>query len=113
MLRLIRQSMIPAIALAIERDRTKRNQHVIDDSYDIGPLMADDKALAMIEPLGVFRMQTGPMLERTIYLDNVTLANPQLREGRIAWAEAPSSLWEDPEFSETVRRTLPWNRATS
>jgi len=26
------------------------------------------------------------------YLDNVTLANPQLREGRIAWAEAPSSL---------------------
>src|SRR5712691_50785 len=47
------------------------------------------------------------------YLDNVTLANPQLREGRIAWAEAPSSLWEDPEFSETVRRNLPWNRATS
>ncbi len=27
-----------------------------------------------------------------IYLDNVTLANPHLREGRIAWAEAPSSL---------------------
>ena len=26
------------------------------------------------------------------YLDNVTLANPHLREGRIAWAEAPSSL---------------------
>jgi hypothetical protein len=47
------------------------------------------------------------------YLDNVTLANPQLREGRIAWAEAPSSLWEDPEFSETVRRNLPWHRATS
>jgi hypothetical protein len=47
------------------------------------------------------------------YLDNVTLANPQLRESRIAWAEAPSSLWEDPEFSETVRRNLPWNRVTS
>ena len=31
MLRLIRQIMIPAIALAIERDGTKRNQHVIDD----------------------------------------------------------------------------------
>ena len=30
-LRLIRQIMIPAIALAIERDGTKRNQHVIDD----------------------------------------------------------------------------------
>jgi hypothetical protein len=47
------------------------------------------------------------------YLDNVTLANPQWWEGRIAWAEAPSSLWEDPEFLETVRRSLPWNRATS
>src|SRR5215470_5380060 len=78
MLRLIRQSMIPAIALAIERDGTKRNQHVIDDSYDIGPLMADDKAVAMIEPLGVFRMQTGPVLERTIdyegYFPGQTLA---------------------------------------
>src|SRR5262249_32569913 len=31
MLRLIRQSMISAIALAIERDGTKRNEHVIDD----------------------------------------------------------------------------------
>ena len=38
----------------------------------------------------------------------VTLANPQLWEGRIAWAEAPRSLWEGPEFSETVRRILPW-----
>jgi hypothetical protein len=28
--------------------------------------MADDKAVAMIEPLGVFRMQTGPVLESTI-----------------------------------------------
>src|SRR5262249_56543531 len=47
------------------------------------------------------------------YLDNVTLANPRLRERRIAWTQAPSSLWEDPEFSETTRRNLPWNRATS
>ena len=54
-----------------------------------------------------------PYLCGEYYLDNVTLANPQLRESRIAWAEAPSSLWEDPEFSETVRRNLPWNRATS
>ena len=28
--------------------------------------MADDKAVAMIEPLGGFRMQTGPVLESTI-----------------------------------------------
>ena len=47
------------------------------------------------------------------YLDNVILANSRLREVRIARAEAPSSLWEDPEFSEMVRRTLLWNRATS
>src|SRR5207244_6279541 len=31
--------------------------------------MADDKALAISGPLGVFRMQTGPMLERTIYYE--------------------------------------------
>ena len=31
MLRMILQSMIPAIALAIERDGTKRDEHVIDD----------------------------------------------------------------------------------
>ena len=81
MLRLIRQSMIPAIALALERDGTKRNEHVIDDEHDIGPLMAEDKAVAMIEPLGVFRMQTGPVLERTIdyegYFPGQTLARVQ------------------------------------
>jgi hypothetical protein len=38
--------MIPAIALAIERDGTKRNEHVIEEQHDIGPLMADDKAVA-------------------------------------------------------------------
>ena len=59
-----------------------------------------------------FRCQALSFFRRA-YLDNVTLANPQLWEGRIAWAEAPSSLWEDPEFSETVRRILLWNRATS
>src|SRR5262252_10999850 len=40
--------------------------------------MADDKAVAMIEPLGVFRLQTGPVLERTIdyegYFPGQTLA---------------------------------------
>jgi hypothetical protein len=40
--------------------------------------MAEDKAVAMIEPLGVFRMQTGPVLERTIdyegYFPGQTLA---------------------------------------
>src|SRR5712692_7950163 len=67
MLSAIRQRMIPAIALAIERDGTKRNQHVLEDQHDIGPLMTNDKSLAMIERLGVFWMQTGAMLERTIH----------------------------------------------
>src|SRR3989454_933482 len=67
MLSAIRQRMIPAIALAIERDGTQRNQHVIEEQHDIGPLMTNDKSLAMIERLGVCWMQTGAMLERTIH----------------------------------------------
>jgi hypothetical protein len=67
MLSAIRQRMIPARALAIERDGTQRNQHVIEDQYDIGPLMTNDKSLAMIERLGVCWRQTGAMLERTIH----------------------------------------------
>src|SRR4030095_3592823 len=46
------------------------------------------------------------------YLDNVTLANPQVRESRLAWAEAPRSLWEARACAETVRRHLPWKRGT-
>jgi hypothetical protein len=67
MLGAICQLMLPAIALAIERDGPKRDQHVMEDQHDIGPLMPNDKSLAMIERLGVFWMQTGAMLERTIH----------------------------------------------
>jgi hypothetical protein len=67
MLSTIRQCMIPAIAPAIERDGSQRNQHVIEDQHAIGPLMPNDKSLAMIERLGVFWMQTGAMLECTIH----------------------------------------------
>src|SRR5437870_435881 len=66
MLRLISKMMIQAIALAIVGDGTKRNQHVIEEQDDIRPLMTDDKSFAMVELLGVFRMQTGTMLERTV-----------------------------------------------
>src|SRR6266446_8927138 len=72
MLGAIRQLMIPAIALAVARDGTKRDQHVMEEQHDIGPLMPNDKALAMIEGLGVFWMQTGAMLERTLH-DNRTI----------------------------------------
>jgi hypothetical protein len=58
--------MLPAIPFAIVGDRRQRNQDVIDNQDNIGPLMPDDKPLAVIEFLGVFRMQTGPMLERAI-----------------------------------------------
>src|SRR5919108_3961679 len=67
MLGAILQLMIPAIALAIERDGTQRNQHVIEEQHDIGPLMPHDKSMPMIERFGVFRMQTGATLERTIH----------------------------------------------
>src|SRR5215467_9488809 len=67
MLSAIRQLMIPAVALAIERDGTKRDQQVIEEQHNIGPLMPNDKALPMIERLGVFWMQTGTMLERIIH----------------------------------------------
>jgi hypothetical protein len=67
MLGAILQGMISAIALALERNGTKRDPHVIEEHYDIGPLMPHDKSLTMIECLGVFWMQTGAMLERTIH----------------------------------------------
>ena len=72
MLGAILQLMIPAITLAIERDGTKRNQHVMEEQHDIGPLMPNDKSLPMIERFGVFWMQTGATWERTIH-DNRNL----------------------------------------
>ena len=63
---LIGESMFVAISLAIEGYWLERNQEVMDDQDDSGPWMPDDKSFAMIEFLGVFRMQTGTMLEGTI-----------------------------------------------
>ena len=65
MLGALLQLMIPAIALAIERDGTQRDQPVLEEQHDIGPLMTHDTSLAMMKCLGVFRMQTRAMLERT------------------------------------------------
>ena len=56
MLTLIVKTLRSAIRLAIKRDGRQRNQNTVDDQDDIGPLMPDDIALAMIELLGVFRM---------------------------------------------------------
>jgi len=62
----ILQRMILAIALALERDGSKRNQPGIEEQHHGGPLMPHDNPLAMMDGLGVFWMQTGAMLEGTI-----------------------------------------------
>jgi len=63
----IRQRMIPALAWARARDGTKRHQQVIEDHHALGPRMPNDTSLAMLERLGVFGMQTGAMVERTLH----------------------------------------------
>lgn len=66
---LIREIMRLAVPLAIEGDRPQRNQHITENEDDIGPLMTDDIPLAVIERLGVFRVQTGTVLQRTVDQD--------------------------------------------
>src|SRR5215813_13969837 len=70
MLTVIREMMCLAVALAIEGNRRQGNQHVTQHQDDVGPLMADDIPLAMIERVGVFRMQTGPVLQRRVDEDH-------------------------------------------
>ena len=67
MFSLILKSLFQAILFAIVGNRTKWDQHVVEDQDDIRPLMADDIPFAMIELLGVFRMQTCTTLEGTIH----------------------------------------------
>jgi hypothetical protein len=86
------------LACHAQRAHPKRDRHIGRSQLGLEPLFGSDDVIEFAE---------------AAYLDKVTLANPQLRESRIAWAEAPSSLWEDLEVSETVRRNLPWNRVTS
>lgn len=66
MLGLLRKRMLQALRLALGGDRRKWNQHIIDDQDDIGPRMSNDTPFAMIEFLGIVRMQTGTMLEGTL-----------------------------------------------
>ena len=67
MLSLIRKSLRQAIRFALVGNRTKWNEHVVDDQDDIRPLMADDLPFSMIELLGVFWMQTCTTLECTLH----------------------------------------------
>src|SRR4030095_15236215 len=70
MLTLIREIMCLAVALAIEGNRRQGKQYVTEHQDDSGPLMSDDIPLAMIERFGVFRVQTGPVLQRTVDEDH-------------------------------------------
>ena len=63
---MVLELMLAAIFLAIEGEGAQRHQHVIEDQHDVGPLVADDKAVTMIERLGVVGMQTGAPLQGTI-----------------------------------------------
>ena len=70
MLAVIHQLMCLAVVLAIEGNRRQGNQHVTQYQDDVGPLMSDDIPLAMIERFGVFRVQTGPVLQRRVDEDH-------------------------------------------
>ena len=39
----------------------------MEEQHDIGPLMPHNKSLSVIEGLGIFWMQTGTLLKRTIH----------------------------------------------
>ena len=70
MFALIREIMRLAVALAIEGNRLEGNQDVAQNQDDVGPLMTNDISLAMIERFGIFRVQTGPVLQRTVDEDD-------------------------------------------
>ena len=58
MLALIVETMLSALRFTLKWHGRKRNEHIVDDQDDIGPLMSDDIPVAMIELLGVLRMYT-------------------------------------------------------
>src|SRR5215471_6228309 len=66
MLAVIREALCLAVALAVEGNRLEGDQDVAQDEDDVGPLMADDVALAVVERFGVFRMQTGAVLHSSV-----------------------------------------------
>ena len=70
MFALILELMRLAIPLALEGDGPQRHQHVAQDQDNIGPRMPDDLPFAVMERFGVFRMQTGPVLQRSVNDDH-------------------------------------------
>ena len=66
----IRESMRLAIPLALEGNRPQRHQPVTQHQDASGPRMTDDIPLAVLERLGIFRRQTGPVLPRRVKDDH-------------------------------------------
>ena len=58
--------VFPAIIFAVKRYRRQGDDHVIDYQNDVGPLVADLEALAMVEPLDIFGVKTASMLDGTV-----------------------------------------------
>jgi hypothetical protein len=73
MLGAILQLTIPAVALAIKRHGTKRDQHVIEEQHDIGPLMTNDK----VERLS--SVETATLLWAVNLFENWDLCSPEKR----------------------------------
>ena len=67
MLSLVVKIVLQAIRLTLGGDRRQRHAPVIEDQDDMSPRVTDDQSFAVIELLGVFRMQTGPLLERAVH----------------------------------------------
>src|SRR5713101_5463201 len=63
MFAVILEIMCLAVALAIEGNRLEGNQDVAQNQDDVGPLMTDDIPLSVVERLGVFRVETGSVLQ--------------------------------------------------
>ena len=57
-LRLILQVILATVCFCVKRYRWQRDQSVIEKQYNVGPLVADHKAFAMVKSLGILRMQT-------------------------------------------------------
>src|SRR6266540_690801 len=83
---LIGKTMHLAIPLAIAGNRLQRNQSVTQKQDDIGPRMTDDRALAVIQRFGVFRVQTGSVLPRTVDEDHDLPGQPVASCERLAAA---------------------------
>jgi hypothetical protein len=62
-----RQRLLPALALALERDGTPRHPPVREAQPESGPRMPHDTSLAMLERLGVCWRPTGALWKRTLH----------------------------------------------